>query len=95
MIEIVWTVSAENYYLNLLTFVTEQWDIQVAQYLESSVKENIKRITINPNLFPQLKHRKPIRKCVVNEHVSFLYQVKENQIIVLLFIDNRSDHIYY
>jgi hypothetical protein len=51
-------------------------------------------ISENNKLFPASK-KKSIYKAVISKQTSVIYSISKNEITLLYFIDNRSDHQYY
>lgn len=72
----------------------EQWSVEVAQRFDDQVNALLDKLTIYEQLCPPSDKIPELRKCTISEQSSLIYQIKEKDIELIAFIDNRSDHSY-
>ena len=89
--EIVWSEEAKETYLETLAFILAKWNINVADDFEFEVNRILNFTSQNPKLFIFSK-KKGFHKVVISEQTSLIYKATENQITLMAFVDNRSDH---
>lgn len=93
MNKVVWSYCARQSYLNALEFILLKWTVKEALKLEKAVNELIIKLQHNQRLCPK-SLKVSVRKCVVSKQTSMIYQVNRNDIVIIDFLDNRSDHIF-
>jgi len=90
---IIWSPLAEEKYLEILTFLIENWSLSIAEEFESKVESLLFRLTIHQNLCQESKIHKNLRRCVVTPQTSIVYRLRDGNIIeIVAFFDNRSNH---
>ena len=82
---IVWLPESIETFNDNLLYLEEQWTNQVINTFLDRVEEVLERIAENPALYPVYRKEEQIHRCVVNEHISLYYRIKENQIDLLTF----------
>lgn len=88
-----WTREAETTYLETLVFILEKWTLKEAEHLENLTNDLLKNLSYNLKLCPEVKGM-GVRKCLVSEHTSLVYRIREKSLEIIVFVDNRSDHFY-
>jgi len=91
---IIWTETALLSYQVLMNFVIENWGTKIAIRFEKQVNDLLAKMKIHKKMCPASNIDKNLRKCLVNKHVSLVYELKSNDITVIALYDNRSDSIY-
>lgn len=81
-------------YFETLEFIFNNWNIKIVESFEIEVFHVLDLISENNKLFPASK-KKSIYKAVISKQTSVVYIISKNEITLLYFIDNRSDHQYY
>ncbi|KGO85001.1 hypothetical protein Q765_18475 [Flavobacterium rivuli WB 3.3-2 = DSM 21788] len=82
---------SEINYLDILEQVYEKWNLKIMQLLESQVNDLLNKISIHNHICPVSKIT-DLHKCVVNEHISMIYKMKNNFIEIVALIFNQSNH---
>ena len=91
--KIIWSAEAEKTYFKTLEFIFNNWNIKTVESFEEKVFHVLDLISKNNKLFPASK-KKSIYKAVISKQTSVIYSISKNEITLLYFIDNRSDHQY-
>lgn len=90
--EIIWAPTAKRSFVNILTFLEENWtQKEVKAFIQSSEKM-FGLIREKPSLFQYSKTSSTYR-CVLSPQTSLFYRVNSEklQIELLIFWDNRQD----
>jgi plasmid stabilization system protein ParE len=87
MNSIKWTAAAEETYLTILTTLREEWNDDVAY----NFYEAVDGLATFKNLCPISPKYQFLRRCVLNKHCSFTYQVEGNDIKIVAFYYNKMD----
>lgn len=91
---IYWSPLAEYTYLELLTQIIERWSVKEAEAFELKVENLVEKLKIQNQLCPESEKQTNLRRCVVTNQTSLIYQIKGQVIELVAFVDNRSNHIY-
>jgi len=91
--KVIWSAEAEKTYFETLEFIFNNWNIKTVESFEEKVFHVLDLISENNKLFPASK-KKSIYKAVISKQTSVIYSISKNEITLLYFIDNRSDHQY-
>ncbi|RNL51057.1 type II toxin-antitoxin system RelE/ParE family toxin [Pedobacter jejuensis] len=90
MYAIIWSPIAKTSYIEILKFLEENWTSKEIEYFISRTERLVKLISQNPNLF-QYSINSDTFRCLVVPHVSLFYRLKNENIELLVFWDNRKD----
>ena len=90
--KIVWSEYAKSSYEDIIDFILKQWNIEVALEFEKITNRALSRIKNRPEICPKLDNE--LRRCVIHKNVSFFYKVEKDLIVIVAFVDNRSEHGY-
>ena len=90
---IVWSEEAKLSYENTIDFILENWEIEIAERFEKITNTLLDQLLINKKLCPESKI-KALRKCILHKNTSLIYRVRKNNIELVAFIDNRSEHSF-
>jgi plasmid stabilization system protein ParE len=93
MNSIAWSHQAKTSYLDTIEFILLKWTIREATKLAVDVNELIEKLRTNKHLCPPSK-KISLRKCVVSKQTSVVYQINQSEIVIVGFIDNRSNHSF-
>lgn len=89
-LKIRWTKEAKNTYNDVLSYLKENWtDKEIAKFV-SKTSSVLIAISYQPYLFKESNHKK-VRKAVINKQNSLFYLVRDTEIYLLSFWDNRRD----
>ena len=92
--DIIWTNCAINEYKNVILYLLEEWTSKEAQEFIDNSNSVLSEICITPYMFKASQTHPYMRKGKITKHSSFIYQVDNNEIIILRVIDNRSDELH-
>ena len=87
---IIWSPVAKVTYYEILEYLEEHWTFREIQNFINRVEYVVELIRKSPVQYPVSKE-KNIHRCVVVKQVSLFFRVKENNIELLVFWDNRQD----
>jgi plasmid stabilization system protein ParE len=90
-LEIVWTTRAERKFDSLLEYLLEEWGEQVTKNFARKVYSFLDLLSEFPSLGSLENEEMGIRGFTIVKQVNLFYTVKENQIILLNFFDNRQN----
>jgi plasmid stabilization system protein ParE len=90
-LKIVWTKRAERKFDSLLEYLLEEWGEQVTKNFAQKVYSFLDLLSEFPGLGTIENEEKGIRGFTIVKQVNLFYTVKENQIILLNFFDNRQN----
>jgi plasmid stabilization system protein ParE len=91
--EIHWTETALETYFKVIDYLFDYWSSNEIETFENNVDELIERIASFNHICPESKLF-GYRKCIVDEYNSLIYHVVGNKLLLITFIDNRSQHSY-
>ena len=91
---ISWSPLAMKTYLKTLAYVLENWNLKEVTKVEKLINNKIKNLSNNGFICPASSENKNIRKCIISKQTTLIYEINNNKIELLLFIDNRSNHKY-
>ena len=92
--DIIWTNRAINEYENVILYLLEEWTAKEAQKFIDHSNSVLSKICITPYMFKASQTHSYMHKGKITKHSSFIYQVDNNEIIILRVIDNRSDELH-
>lgn len=87
---IIWSPIAKTSYIEILDFLDENWTMKEIKSFITRTERLLKLISNNPNLFQYSKDSDTFR-CVIVPHVSLFYTLRNQNIELLTFWDNRKD----
>jgi len=90
---IIWSPIAEVEYLNILKYIIENWSVNDAEIFDNTVNDLIDKIAINHQLCPKSKVNN-FQKCVITHQTSLIYRINSENIEIISFISNYSNHQY-
>lgn len=90
---IIWSPKSKSTYLKTIKQILDRWTMKEVENFEALVLDLTEKLKMNRKLCPASKSKK-IRKCVVHKNVSLIYRIKKQDIELVTFIDNRTDHKY-
>ena len=93
MPHVVWSIHAQNAYLDILDQLFDFWGIAIVERFEGQTEDLIHLLTTRPFL-GKPSYFEGLRKIVINKHISLIYRINAEHIEVVTFIFNKSDHIF-
>jgi plasmid stabilization system protein ParE len=91
--EVIWTETALETFFKVVDYLYDHWSSKEIETFENNVDELIERIASFNQICPESKLF-GYRKCVIDEHNSLIYHVVNNTLLLVTFIDNRSQHSF-
>ena len=89
-LKIVWTPDAEKSFSNIIDFIEAKWTGKEVNKFVSTFNNAVNQISITPEMFPA-SSQKNILKAVLTKQNSLFYQVRKNEIVILIIWDNRQN----
>lgn len=90
--KIIWAESALLSYEKVIEGILERWNFNIVLDFELLVNILLEKLMTNNKLCPKSSKKRDLRKCLISKQTSLIYQIHHNNIEILLFIDNRSNH---
>ena len=91
--EIIWSETALESFFNVIDYLFDYWTGNEIEAFERDVDQLIERIASFNQICPESKLF-GYRKCVIDEHNSLVYDIINNKLLLVTFLDNRSQHSY-
>ena len=91
--EIVWTEVALETFYKVVDHLFDYWSIEAIDLFEKNVDELIERIVNDNHICPEA-NLFGYRKCVIDEQNSMVYHFINDRLLIVVFVDNRSQHSY-
>jgi plasmid stabilization system protein ParE len=85
-----WSPESKETFGNTILYLEENWSRKEAVHFINRVYQVVDLISRHPRMFIYLP-KYNAHRCVVVKQVSLFYRLKENQIELLTFWDNRMD----
>lgn len=83
--------EAEKNFLSIKDFIMNEWSEKSAQKFSLQVFQCLIKISNFPEMYPYFSKPKGIRKCKVSKHTIAFYRIRNSEIEVLAFKDERQD----
>ena len=87
---VLWSKEANLQVERIFNFIKENWSDKEAENFLDLLFHFEKTISLFPNSFKTSKKFKDCRLGLVHKHVTAIYKIDCNQIIILTILDNRS-----
>ena len=88
--KVVISKTTEKKLDSLFNYLIEKWSIKVKNDFIEKLDYSIELIRNQPELFPESKEGKKIRKCVVTKQTTLFYRFTSKQINVITIFDTRQ-----
>ncbi len=92
--EIIWSPEASTSYEKTILDILDKWPIETVEKFEKEVNKLLDRLSQNKKLCPPSDQDPLLRKCVISKQTSLIYEINQNSIGLIVFVDNRSNHNY-
>ena len=92
MYQIYWSAEAKDSYAAILQNVMGNFPVDVALKMDDKVERLLNLLETNKHLCPPSRNFIDVRRCVITKHLSLTYRIAENDIELVVFFDNRTDH---
>jgi plasmid stabilization system protein ParE len=91
--EIVWSDTALATYFKVIDFLFDYWTEKEVATFDENVEALLHRLAFHNHICPESKLY-GFRKCVIDEYNAVVYQIANNKVYLVTFLDNRSAHSY-
>ena len=88
--KIKWTKSASKSFDKTVSYLQQEWSEKTAEKFVQKVNTFLINLIHYPEIGKVEMEEKGIRGFVLSRHTTVLYRIKNNQIILLQFFDNRQ-----
>jgi plasmid stabilization system protein ParE len=86
---IVWSDYAKEDYAQILNFLQDNFGVNTALVFLDKTEKIVEQIEIFPLSFPLSEQNPRLHKAVINKNTSLLYRIRQDEIELLFFWDNR------
>ncbi|MGV3546550.1 MAG: type II toxin-antitoxin system RelE/ParE family toxin [Pedobacter sp.] len=88
----VWSPEAEETFDSIISFIIDNWGISASNKFIRKTKKLLVSIALMPEMFPETTFSN-VRKAVITSQSSVFYEVREEEIWLLYFWDNRQEKL--
>lgn len=88
---VIWSPSAKKDFSKVLEYLSENWNIKIANEFIELTFNFVQQISINPKLFQIISKNEKIRKCVLNKQNTLFYREHNSHINILRIFDTRQN----
>ncbi|QTY27976.1 type II toxin-antitoxin system RelE/ParE family toxin [Flavobacterium sp. CS20] len=89
--KVVISKTAEKKLDNLFKYLTEEWSNKIKKDFIKKLDSSIELIKNQPEIFPESKKGKGLRKCVITKQTTLYYRYNSEQINIVTIFDNRQN----
>ena len=90
-LKIVWSRKASIKFDQIITYLLNEWDEKTAKEFIGKVFDFLDILTDFPEIGSLENKEKNIRGFTITRQVNLFYRIKENNIILIIFFDNRQN----
>ncbi len=91
MMTIYWSPLADETYDEILDYLSNQWGLQITINFMDEVEHTLELIRKYPEMFEASSSHPNIRKGFITKHTTLFYEIKGNNIELLVFWNNRRN----
>lgn len=91
--KIVFSLNAVDSFDALKSQIKQKWGNKTVIEFEKRTIKVLEIISQSPLIFQSIKQAPNIRKGYIHKNCSMFYEIKQNQIEILFFWDNRQEPI--
>ena len=93
-LKIVFSEDALETLISTTSFIENRWGAgQVDKFLKRLFKV-LALASENPYMYKAFMHSNDTRVALISKQTSFIYRIREDEILILFFWDNRQDSIF-
>lgn len=89
--KVVISKTAEKKLDKLLDYLSQKWSVTVKRAFVKKLDSTIKIINNQPEIFPESKKGKGLRKCVITKQTTLYYRYNSKRINVVTIFDTRQN----
>ncbi len=86
--KVIWTEKAEETFHQNIAYLEEKWTQSVIDDFIEKTDESILAISNHPLVFPVVRKKKRVHKCLVVKQISLFYRVVGDEIYLVTFWNN-------
>jgi plasmid stabilization system protein ParE len=91
---ITFTDDATETLLSVAYFIENKWSIKQADEFLDKTYKVLDLVAQQPYMFKASSIKNNVRIGLISKQTSFFYEIKENEIIILFFWDNRQEPLF-
>ena len=88
--KVVISKTAEKKLEKLFDYLIEKWSLKVKNEFIEKLDTRIAIIEKQPEIFPESKKNKGLRKCVITKQTTLFYRFNTKQIYIVTVFDTRQ-----
>jgi len=89
--KVVISKTAERKLEKLFEYLIKEWSLKVKKDFVEKLDSSIEIIKNQPEIFPESKKGKSLRKCVVTKQTTIYYRYNSKRINIVTLFDTRQD----
>ncbi|MDW5287957.1 type II toxin-antitoxin system RelE/ParE family toxin [Formosa sp. PL04] len=89
--EIIISKTAEKKLESLFKYLIDNWSVSAKNEFIKKLDSSLENIKAQPELFPESKKGKGLRKCVITKQTTLYYRFTSSQINVVTIFDTRQN----
>ncbi|WP_271393946.1 type II toxin-antitoxin system RelE/ParE family toxin [Aequorivita sinensis] len=89
--KVVISKTAEKKLEKLFEYLIKEWSVKVKKDFVEKLDSSIEIIKSQPEIFPESKKGKSLRKCVVTKQTTIYYRYNSKRINIVTLFDTRQD----
>lgn len=89
--KVVISKTAERKLETLFDYLVKEWSVKVKKDFVEKLDSSIEIIKKQPEIFPESKKGKSLRKCVITKQTTLYYRYNSKRINVVTLFDTRQD----
>ena len=89
--KVVISKTAEKKLEKLFEYLIKEWSVKVKKDFVEKLDSSIEIIKNQPEIFPESKKGKSLRKCVVTKQTTIYYRYNSKRINIVTLFDTRQD----
>jgi plasmid stabilization system protein ParE len=93
-LKIVFSADALEILLSIINQIENNWGSRQSDKFLENVHKTLDLTAKNPYMFKASSIEEDVRKGLISKQTSFFYEIRENEIIILFFWDNRQEPIF-
>ncbi len=89
--KVVISKTAERKLEKLFKYLIEKWSVKVKKDFVKKLDSSIEIIKNQPEIFPESKKGKSLRKCVITKQTTLFYRYNSKRINIVTIFDTRQN----
>ena len=89
--ELFWSDEAVKNLESILGYIEQEWTLKEVEKFKKRLRQVLKLISINPNLFPKSQYNKQLHKAVLSKQTIVFYKTDENRIYLVYLFDTKRN----